>query len=219
MGALRPVLTAAALALSPVPAPAETVVWQSVGSWEVAWDADARGCIAAIVFQGGTAFFIGFDQTEVPSLEIIILDPDWTDFAPGTPHEITVSFGDESPWTAPMTGFDLDGVPGLHLSLHRDDPAADLFITEFRREGHMRWTHADTELGTFSLRGSNKAMAQTLACQAEYTTDVTATPVSNASLTTDDKAARPSRVIRPHARPNVTPTAESTLVQAETALD
>ena len=151
------------------PAAADTIHWKSVSGWDISFYPGAEGCQAFAVFEQDTAFFIGFDSTENQlSLDLTLLDQRWSSLEQDKNYEVSVQFGNESPWTVTMTGLAVDGYPGLHILINAGSDKAALFVEEFQRKTFMEWTYQGNLLGRFTLRGSRKAFDEVIRCQRSY---------------------------------------------------
>jgi hypothetical protein len=150
--------TALLAALLATPLGANQVEWAVVRGWDIAYYPRSQGCLAFALFDEQTAFFIGYDGKGArPALDVTILNTDWDMIADGEEYPVRLQFGDQAAWTLNMDGVILNGYPGLHILIDAETPSARLFKREFRREHTMSWQLSGTELGTFPLKGSNKA--------------------------------------------------------------
>ena len=167
------------------PVMANTVKWTTVGRWDISYYPGAKGCQAFSVFEGDTAFFIGFDtRGNNRWLDVTLLDPHWSKMQSGEVYEIIVRFDDESPWMVSMAGLVIDDFPGLNILIDADSDQAIKFIEEFRRKHSMEWTFDGDKLGRYALTGSFDAFGQVEACQKSYevstqTQNATAPTASN----------------------------------------
>ena len=180
--------TGAFLALSVVvtaTAMAEPTRWSVTNGWDVAFYPSTRGCLAFSSFDG-TAFFIGFDtHGNVPALDITVLDDRWDKVVPGQIHTVTVTFGDEPPWTLDMLGVHMDGATGLNILIDTQIDKSAIFVEEFQREMRMTWAMGDFVLGRFTLRGSRRAFTEVLECQNNHATSAGIPATAAAGLITD----------------------------------
>ncbi len=159
---------AAPVMLAP-PVLADTIEWKTVGRWDVSYYPGAKGCQAFSIFEGDTAFFIGFDTRDTNRwLDVTLLDPHWSTMQPGETYDIIVRFGEESPWMVSMAGLVIDDFPGLNILIDANSDQAVNFIEEFRRKRYMEWTFDGDKLGRYVLTGSYKAFAEVEACQKSY---------------------------------------------------
>ncbi len=166
-------------------ATAEAIDWKTVGDWDISFYPGAEGCQAFALFEDNTAFFIGFDNTGgILSLDVTLLDERWASIQDGKEYSVTLSFGDETPWTLEMDGVQLDDYPGLYIMIDAGSDEADLFIDEFQRETHMEWAFGNTLLGRYTLRGSRLAFDEVIACQRSY---FEALPAQSDPFATADK--------------------------------
>lgn len=139
--------------------------WVAIGSWDISYYPETRGCLAYSAFDG-TGFFIGFDTfEEVPALDITVLDPRWESIQPQNLYPVTLVFGDEAPWLLEMQGVRMDGLPGLHILIDASIEKSAELVEEFQRELRMTWSYAGENLGQFTLLGSRRAFSEVLACQ------------------------------------------------------
>lgn len=175
----------AALLHPPAALASGTTDWATEGVWDVSFYTGTMGCQAYALFDDGTAFFIGFDTRGIrPQLDIILADRSWEMITPGAPHEVTVKFGDESPWVLSMQGVTLSEFPGLAIHVDARSEEAALFIDEFQRENAMSWILGGAALGRYTLRGSRRAFDAVIACQAAHSQggDMPPAPVPEPSL-------------------------------------
>lgn len=165
----RTLVAAGILTASLTTVSAETIDWKTVGGWDISFYPGSSGCQAFAVFDGETAFFIGFDNNnDELSLDVTILDERWSSIQDGNDYSITVKFGDETPWTLGMTGTVVDNYSGLNLMIDIDSDEAKLFVDEFQRENSMNWSFNGNRLGHFTLRGSRRAFDETINCQRSF---------------------------------------------------
>lgn len=164
----RPPLCLALLAaplLATAPARANQVDWAVVRGWDIAYYPGSNGCHAFAQFDEKTAFFIGFDgKGKRPALDVTILNTGWNMIADGEEYPVRLQFGEQAAWTLNMDGVILNGYPGLHILIDSETPSASLFMREFRREHSMTWRLSGDALGTFPLKGSNKALKAVEVC-------------------------------------------------------
>jgi hypothetical protein len=166
---LRSFAVAAVLTASMTAASAETIDWKTVGGWDISYYPGSSGCQAFAVFDGETAFFIGFDNNnDELSLDVTILDERWSSIQDGDDYSISVKFGDESPWTLGMTGTVVDNYSGLNLMIDVGTDEAELLVDEFQRENSMDWSFNGNRLGHYTLRGSRRAFDEVVKCQRAY---------------------------------------------------
>ena len=165
---MRLPLALAALVFLPQTALAEITEWSRIGQWEVDFYSGPKGCLAMKHFEN-TTFFIGFDTTENSfDLDVTLMNENWKSIRDGEDYEISVTFGDETPWPFTMTGVMYGGTPGLTIYSEAQSDAAKLFMEEFMRENNMLWRYDNIELGNFSLRNSRRALTDVMACQDSY---------------------------------------------------
>jgi hypothetical protein len=150
-------------------APAQTVDWKAIDGWDISFYPDSAGCQAYARFEEGTAFFIGFDNTDdILVLDVTLLDNNWTSIRNGEEYPIEVRFGNESPWTMDMDGVVMNGHPGLNIMIDAASDEAALFIEEFQGTEMMEWRFGDASLGRYALTGSRPAFDEVIACQRSY---------------------------------------------------
>jgi hypothetical protein len=161
----------AALALTAAAATADTILWKTVGGWDISFYPNSAGCQAFAEFEEGTLFFIGFDNANASgalALDITMMDRRWTSLEGGKEYSITINFGDETPWTLNMDGVVVQDMPGLNIMIDASSDEAGLFIDEFQRETRMAWAYGNASLGRYTLRGSRRAFDEVFACQRSY---------------------------------------------------
>ncbi len=160
---------AASLALGTTAATAEVIDWKTIGGWDISFYPDSEGCQAFAVFERNTAFFIGFDGTDNQlTLDITLLDQRWSSIEEGRQYDVSVKFGNESPWNLSMDGLNTDGYPGLNIMIDAGNDQASLFVEEFQRETRMEWTFKGALLGRYTLKGSRRAFDEVINCQRSY---------------------------------------------------
>ena len=160
---------AAALTVLPLAAQAETIKWKDVGAWDISFYPGSEGCQAFAVFEEGTAFFIGFDNTDdLLALDVTLIDSRWSSIEDGKEYPITVKFGNETPWTLDMNGILVDDYPGLNIMIDAGKDQAALFVDEFQRKTSMEWSYSGSSLGRYTLSGSRRAFDEVVACQQSY---------------------------------------------------
>jgi hypothetical protein len=168
---------AASLALSASSAPAEIIDWKTVGGWDISFYPESEGCQAFAVFERNTAFFIGFDSTDdLLALDVTLLDQSWGSIQEGRQYDVSVKFGNESPWNLSMDGLNTDGYPGLNIMIDAGNDQASLFVEEFQRETRMEWSFNGTLLGRYTLKGSRRAFDEVISCQRSYSAAVSSQP-------------------------------------------
>lgn len=172
------------LALVPAMSPAAAATperWSYIDGWDVAYYPTSQGCLAFAAFEG-TGFFIGFDtRGPIPALDITMLDEGWESIETGSNYAVTLSLGEQPPWTLDMTGVFMDGAPGLNILVDASTEKAADFIEEFQRELRMTWSYGDEELGRFTLQGSRRAFDEVLACQNAHEAALSAQPAADTS--------------------------------------
>lgn len=167
-------------------AAAQTERWAIIRGWDIGYYDATQGCLAFTAFED-TNFFIGFDMNEeVPALDITVLDKRWTSIEPLARYPITLTFGDEQPWTLEMQGVEMDGLPGLSILIDASVDKSLEFIEEFQREMRMNWRYGEAELGEFTLKGSRRAFDEVLKCQRSFEARLTAEEtVSSDAISTE----------------------------------
>lgn len=162
-------LAPAALVAIVASADAETIDWKTVGGWDISFYPGSAGCQAFAQFEEGTAFFIGFDNSnDVLALDVTLLDRRWASIEQSKQYEIEVKFGNETPWTLNMDGVVMEDFPGLNIMIDAGSDEASLFVDEFQRKTAMSWSYGGSTLGRYTLRGSRRAFDEVLACQRSY---------------------------------------------------
>lgn len=166
---LRTIAAAGILAASLTSVSADTIDWKTVGSWDISYYPNSAGCQAFAVFDGQTAFFIGFDaNNDDLTLDVTILDERWSSIKDGDDYSISVKFGRRSPWTLGMSGTVIDNYYGLNMKIDIGTDEAERFVGEFQRENAMEWSFNGNRLGHYTLRGSRRAFDETVTCQRAY---------------------------------------------------
>lgn len=172
----RAMAVAGLVATSPTVTRADPVDWKTVGDWDVSYYPQSAGCQAYGLFEQGAAIFLGYDNNDgVLTLDITALDAQWTVIKDNTKHAVTLRFGDEAPWVLEMAGVMLDGFPGLNIMIDASSEEAALLVNQFQQEASMDWSIGETQLGRYTLRGSQRAFEEVMACQKSYGMTQTAT--------------------------------------------
>lgn len=163
--------------LAATPAVAQTTThWKTVGWWDVKFFSEYGGCAAIAEYDNNTFVFIGLDTTtEDLGLRVAVLNHAWDSIAVDDRYELVIQFDRRSPWDVTMYGTDVEGRRGLYNLFPATSDSAGNFIREFQRSNHMVWTYRGTELGDFSLRGTNLAFNEVMSCTESYL-DAVATP-------------------------------------------
>ncbi|MEX0284569.1 MAG: hypothetical protein AB3N23_08145 [Paracoccaceae bacterium] len=152
-----------------VPAVADTKPWKTIGRWDISYYPGAEGCQAFAVFDGDTAFFIGFDgRGPRLMLDVTLLDPHWSEMKAGETYAASVRFGRETPWSVSMAGLVIDSFPGMNFLIDADSEQANRFVSEFQRKSYMEWSHEGGPLGRYPLRGSFRAFQEVRTCQTAF---------------------------------------------------
>lgn len=168
-------------------ASAEVTKWKTVGGWDVSFYSEQAGCLAMAQFTEGTTFFIGFDTSgEAILMDITLIDDRWASLEEGKEYEITVQFGNESPWTLDMDARRYGESPGLAILIDASGEQATRFVDEFQRKSEMTWTYRGNQLGRFTLRGSRRAFDEAVACQKSYNNAVQSVADPFAASTSSD---------------------------------
>lgn len=173
-------------AANPLP---EAVLWQTVGGWDVSYYPAAKGCQAFALFEDETAFFIGIDDTDGRrSLNVTLVDKDWTQIDDGVEYNVQVKFGPNPTWSLAMDGQIANGYPALSIHIDIQSHEAELFVREFRKESEMTWMIDGSDLARLTLKGSHKAYDEVMACQSA---DRTAPTIATVKPDADDMAKDP----------------------------
>ncbi len=175
---------------TPFAAPAEVIDWKTVAGWDISFYPESEGCQAFALFEEDTAFFIGFDSTEdILSVDVTLLDDRWVSIEAGKEYNVSVTFGDETPWDVTMDGLKSDGYAGLNIMIDASSDEASLFIEEFQRETRMEWSFNGNLLGRYTLRGSRRAFDEVIKCQKSYAAALASQsdPFANSSGSTKSK--------------------------------
>lgn len=166
---LNTTLLAACLAIAGSGVAAEAIDWKTVRGWDISFYPGSAGCQAFAQFEEGSAFFIGFDNTDnILALDVTLLDEKWGSIEDGKEYSIVLHFGNETPWTLSMNGVVFEGYPGLNIMIDAGSDEASLFVDEFQRETSMAWKFGNATLGRYTLRGSRLAFDEVIACQRSY---------------------------------------------------
>lgn len=152
----------------------DVALWRKRGDWDISYYPSISGCQAFTVYEGGTAFFIGFASIDSDlSLDVTLMNDDWGSIESGKEYKIRAVFGDETAWNLNMRGVEFDGNTGLTGRF--DLKKAGLLAEEFQRELSMTWSYENARLGRFNLRGSRAAFVDVIACQKSYIDAVSST--------------------------------------------
>lgn len=180
----------AAMTFTASSAAADLIHWKTVGWWDISFYSEQEGCLAQVDYDDGTTFFIGFARVDGEvMMDITLIDESWQSLEPGKEYPIEVRFGNESPWTVEMYADLYGDDPGLAVLLTLNGVNADRFIDEFQRKSDMVWSFRGHRLGHFNLRGSRRAMDETIACQRSYNSAVNRVDPFAASATADPFAS------------------------------
>ncbi|GEM_PF-4025588 len=151
------------------PALAQDAFWKSVGWWEVNYLQEYGGCSAIAQFQNGTYVFIGLDTTtQNLGLRVALLNEKWQSLAVDQPYQVDVQFDRRAPWEVTMYGMEVEGSRGLYNLFPATSDSSARFLREFRRSVHMVWDYNGNELGDFSLKSTNIAIQEVIACTEHY---------------------------------------------------
>lgn len=170
-------LIAVFFALLATPALAQnTMHWKTVGWWDVQFFEEYGACAAIAEYDNNSFVFIGLDTTTGDlGLRLAVLNHAWTSLVVDDPYDLVVRFDRRAPWDITMYGTNVQGRPGLYNVFPATSDSSGNFVREFQRSLNMVWTYRGTELGSFSLRGTNMAMNEVMACTESYL-DAMATP-------------------------------------------
>lgn len=168
---------ALAFALLATPAAGQsTILWKSIGWWDINFYEAYGACAAIAEYDNNSFVFFGLDTTTSDlGLRVAILNHHWDSIAVDEPYQLVVRFDRRPPWDITMYGTDVEGRRGLYNLFPATSDSAGNFVREFQRSNHMVWTYRGTELGDFSLKGTNLAMNEVMACTESYL-DAVATP-------------------------------------------
>jgi hypothetical protein len=168
---------AVALTLAAAPAAAQgTVHWKTVGWWDVQFFPEYGACAAIAEYDNDSFVFFGLDTTfDDLGLRVAILNHNWSSIVVDDDYQLVVRFDRRAPWDITMYGTEVQGRRGLYNIFPATSDSAGNFVREFQRSIHMVWTYQGSELGDFSLKGTNMAMNEVMACTESYL-DAVATP-------------------------------------------
>lgn len=156
-------------AMLPAQAKADVTLWKDVGNWSIGFYPNLPGCLAYTSYERGTHFWIGLIKKDDRTLlDVSLMDDAWKSIEPGKEYSVKVYFGDETPWTLEMSGKDYDGSPAINFAFDAYSEKAGLFVEEFQRELGMAWYYQNVQLGRYSLRGTQKAFDEVVACQKSF---------------------------------------------------
>jgi len=151
------------------PAMAQDMFWKSVGWWDVSYLDEYGGCSAIAQFQNGTFVFIGLDTTtDSLGLRVAMVNAQWTSLEVDEPYPVVVQFDRRAPWDVTMYGMEVEGARGLYNLFPATSDSSANFLREFRRSVHMVWSYRGSELGDFSLKSTNLAIQEVMACTETY---------------------------------------------------
>ncbi|MEO0945186.1 MAG: hypothetical protein AAFY06_10145 [Pseudomonadota bacterium] len=176
--------------LAALPANADVSPWKEVGGWDISFYPNSRGCLGMANYDSGTSFFIGFSMPDDGLLfEISLMNDDWVSIEKGKEYSITVTFGDENPWTLDMYGEKFGTLPGLQFTIDANAESSGRFVDEFKRETSMTWSFNGNSLGYMTLRGSRNAFDEVVACQRSFNEalrSISTDPFQQGFSTTED---------------------------------
>lgn len=163
-------LALAALMSVTSPAAAQSTHWKTVGWWDVSYHTEYGGCASIAQFQNGTYVFIGLDTTanENLNLRVAIANEKWSSITPDDSYDVVVRFDRRGPWDVTMYGMQVDAAYGLYNIFPATSDNSARWLREFRRGVTMVWSYQGNELGSFSLKSTNLAVQEVIACTETY---------------------------------------------------
>lgn len=150
-----------------ISAHAESVAWKDdVRGWMIRVDPTiGNGCFMLTEYDGGTYLRVQFNPS-TDNLDFIIGDGDWRSVEKGKLYELSVQFGNRTPWAGDAEGFWFgDNTPALMMSVPFHDDRAKSFMEEFMRMSDVRVKYEGSEIAHLSLSGTYAAMQEAIACQ------------------------------------------------------
>jgi hypothetical protein len=148
----------------------KSVTWkEDVGGWDILVDTSQNNsCFMIAEYEGGTTLRVGFDASN-DSVQFVIGNPDWRSIEHGKLYDLSVQFGNRTPWTAEGEGFWWgDSSPSLRMSVafdkERQFDAGD-FLSEYMKMTFVVVKYSGREIARLKLTGTNVAMNEVMACQ------------------------------------------------------
>lgn len=134
--------------------------------WEVGFLPN-KGCYLTGYFDGGTVFWVALGIAgPVDHLTVSIGNRDWSGIEDQKEYRVQGFFGDESPWTLDMRGFTAgEEIYGVMFISSAGWEQIGVFLDELSREAGMEWYYENKKLGSYSLKGSSRAVAGLVDCQ------------------------------------------------------
>lgn len=159
----------AALAVSALPALAETTHWKTVGWWDVEFFPSFGACSAVAEYDNDSFVLFGLDATgDELGMQVAILNDHWNSIVEEDEYKVVVRFDRRTPWDLTMYGTNVEGRRGLYNVWPAVSDSAGNFIEEFQASNRMVWTYQGSELGNFSLQGTRMAVNEVVACTDSF---------------------------------------------------
>ena len=142
----------------------DSLLWKTVGDWDVSIDPTiGNGCYTVASWNGGTILRIGLNPQE-DNFYMLVGNEKWTSLNDGENYEIEIKFDNKPTWEVSATGLQFN--PGEVVYLHAESTKFD-FIEEFMRQSAMKISYQGKEIDTLKLTGSSRAFKEVFACQED----------------------------------------------------
>jgi hypothetical protein len=165
----------------------DSEVWkENVQGWSIYVDKTVdNGCFMATTFEGGTRLRAQFNP-RADNFALVVANPSWESINPDKFYDLTVQFGNRTPWDGEASVLVFSNMNGLVLEVG-DDEAIGEFVNELMRMTSVKISYRGEQIANLSLDGSYKAMEEVFACQAAMNAggSTPEDPFSNESKSTD----------------------------------
>lgn len=139
----------------------DLVQWGEAGAWTIMTDPNHdNGCLAQATLSDGSMVRMGFQDKGKKGF-FASFNPAWKEFKLDKKYPVTYMLDDAS-FDAEARGVEAAGMPGAQV--HSEDVN---FLVDLAKKRTMTFMADGAEIVKIDLAGSDEAMKQVLACQAE----------------------------------------------------
>lgn len=139
----------------------DLVQWGTSGDWVIFTDPNhGNACLAQAELSDGSFLRFGFEEKGKIGF-LATFNPAWKEFKVDRRYPVTYALDDEV-FEGEARGKELAGMPGAQVRFENVD-----FMVGLAKRYKMTFSYEGAEIVTIDLKGSDKAMEQVLACQAE----------------------------------------------------